>query len=224
MGLGKWEINSERLVVAFGRVEVFPFLTFPCLPNLSTPFRVLQQVLGAIPKLLSLLPLPVLYAYMGRGSKLGETTQWPKRLAVPGDKVAQGRRMSISRRRGSFKEDMEFDPEPLGFVEKRSGGGFIDWGLQRQRHGVTEKRVGEQVCLWPEPVSKGREFMPFHTPTERDGDWPKATELVGMAKPWLEPMSPLSPPPKEFPGLKVEPNRTLLGAGRKGCSMCMETC
>lgn len=36
----------ERLRVPFGRVEVFPFLTFPYTPSLSTPFWVLQQVLG----------------------------------------------------------------------------------------------------------------------------------------------------------------------------------
>lgn len=71
--------QRERLVVAFGRAEVFLFLTFPCLPNLSTPFCLLQKVLEAIPKLPSLLPLPVLCAHMGKGSKLGDTPQWPNR-------------------------------------------------------------------------------------------------------------------------------------------------
>lgn len=59
--------------VAYGRDEVFPFLT-PLLPpptNLSIPLWVLRQVgPGVIPKLPSLLLLHVFYAYMvvGGGS------------------------------------------------------------------------------------------------------------------------------------------------------------
>lgn len=58
---------------------------------------------------------------------------------------------------GSFQEDVEFDPEPLGFVEKRSEeGDFMGWGWgaqQRQRQGVTEKGEREWSCLWPEGPS-----------------------------------------------------------------------
>lgn len=54
--------------VAYGRLEVFPFLT-SLPPNLSIPFWVLEQVgPGTTPKLPSLPPLYVHYAYMGRGS------------------------------------------------------------------------------------------------------------------------------------------------------------
>lgn len=55
------------MAVAYGRDEVFPFLTpLPATPNLYISFWVLKQVgPGVIPKLPSLFPLHVLYACMG---------------------------------------------------------------------------------------------------------------------------------------------------------------
>lgn len=50
---------------------------------------------------------------------------------MPSDKVPHGRRVSIWGRRGNFKENVELDPEPLGFVGKRSREGLIDRGDSR---------------------------------------------------------------------------------------------
>ena len=86
---------------AYGRDEVFPFLTPlpaapPPSPSRYIPFWVLEQVgPGVIPKLPSLLPLHVFYAYMGEGVAVSNSpvdAQWQNRPVpeVPGAKLAHG--------------------------------------------------------------------------------------------------------------------------------------
>lgn len=97
------------------------------LSNLSTLFWVLKQVLGAIQSFPP-PPLHALYVSMGRGSNsLGD-------LAVV-KQTGRGARcqdaswedsIDFWEDEGNFQEDVKFDPEPLGFPEKRREEGFID--------------------------------------------------------------------------------------------------
>lgn len=47
---------------------------------------------------------------------------------------------------------------------------------------MTEKGVGKAELFVTRTCKPGPGIHAFHTLTERDGDWPKATELVGRAE------------------------------------------
>lgn len=84
------------MAVAYGRDEVFPFLTpLPATPNLYISFGVLKQVgPGVIPKLPSFHCMCCMHAW-GRGVAVSNSpvdSQWQNRPVpeVPGAKLAHG--------------------------------------------------------------------------------------------------------------------------------------
>lgn len=84
---------------------------------------------------------------------------------------------------GSFQEDVKFDPEPLGFPEKRREEGLHRHEDNRQRHGVTEKGERGMELFMARTCKEGPRIHAFIAPTERDGNWPKVTDQVLVAEP-----------------------------------------
>lgn len=159
----------ERMGVAFRRAEVFPFLTVSCSPTSPLFVEGCQVCPGGIPQ----PPPHALYGYI-------QFTQWTYKT---GSSVrCQGALWEESigfGEEGSFQEDVEFDPEPLGFAEKRSEEGFVVRRTAEVKVASDRERGGKRSCLCPEEPRT----QTFKAPTR-----------VGRAEPWLEAWSfPLHP-------------------------------
>lgn len=77
---------------------------------------------------------------------------------------------------------MKFDPEPLGFVEKRSEEGFVGRGTEEAKAWSDRERGGAELFV-ARTCKEGPRTNAINASTERDGNWPKATEQVGVAEP-----------------------------------------